>query len=162
VLSTDDGSESQIQRAARIILVDDSETFLRAATGFLVRRAPWLGVAGSFCTAAEAIERSPDLQPDVILLDLVMPGISGLEAIPGFREVVPEAAIVVLTMYDSESYRQAALEAGAQEFVSKSEMVGELLPAIRRVVDGRRATEDLVPDRLPGPSLVSSPAEAVA
>ena len=90
-----------------------------------------VGTAGG---GVEALSKAQKLRPQVILLDLAMPDLPGLEIIPRLREVVPEMRIIALTMLDTEEYRKAALAAGADEFVPKADLNTDLLPAIRRVV----------------------------
>jgi DNA-binding NarL/FixJ family response regulator len=76
-----------------------------------------------------------NLRPDVILLDLAMPGLNGLEAIPLLHTALPLVKIVILTLLESGNDRQAAVSAGADEFVTKTEMLTELMPAISRVLE---------------------------
>ena len=118
----------------RVFLVDDHEAFLRIATEFLQRHHDELTVVGAARGGAEALTQAQDLQPQVILVDLNMPGLSGLETIPRLRAMLPEARIIALTLLDAKVYRQAALAAGADDFVPKSNLSTDLLPAIRRVV----------------------------
>jgi len=75
-----------------------------------------------------------NIKPCVILLDLNMPGLSGLETIPRLRDMLPEVGIIALTLLDPRTYRQAALAAGAEDFVAKANLTTDLLPAIRRVM----------------------------
>jgi len=81
----------------------------------------------------EALTQAQNLKPEVVLIDLHMPGLSGLETIPRLRAMLPEVSIIALTLLDAKVYRQAALAAGADDFVPKANLSTELLPAIRRV-----------------------------
>ena len=81
----------------------------------------------------EALVRAKDLRPQIILLDLVMPGLSGLETIPLLRKGAPRAGIIALTLMASNGYREAAAKAGADDFVAKGNLNADLVPAIRRV-----------------------------
>jgi DNA-binding NarL/FixJ family response regulator len=117
----------------RVLLVDDHEPFLRVAADFLQRHHE-LVVGGVARGGEEALAQAQDLQPHVILIDLNMPGLNGLEAIPRLRAMLPEAGIIVLTLLDVNIYRQSALAAGADDFVAKANLTTDLLPAIRRVV----------------------------
>ena len=122
-------------RPVSVLLVDDKSTFLGIATRFLQEEhRDEVAVVGVADGGEEALVEAQLLQPQVILIDLNMPGVSGLEAIPRLREALPDAGIIALTLLDAEVYRQAALAAGADDFVSKVKMVADLLPAIRRVV----------------------------
>lgn len=123
-----------------VLLVDDSSVFLRFLTRFLkgccCNEVVVIGIARS---GEEALRVAQELQPQVILTDLHMPGLSGLEVIPRLREMLPEAGIIAMTMLDVDPYRHAALEAGADGFVSKSTLDIDLPPAIQRVVKTGRA-----------------------
>jgi len=114
-----------------VLLVDDNATFLRIATRFLQDHddVVVVGVAGG---GEEGLAQAQDLQPDIVLVDLAMPGLSGLEMIPRLRATLPEVGIIALTVLDTNSYRQAALAAGADDFVSKATLNTTLLPAIRQ------------------------------
>jgi DNA-binding NarL/FixJ family response regulator len=116
----------------RVLLVDDHEPFLRIATEFLQRHHE-LVVVGTAREGKEALAQAQALSPQVILLDLNMPGLNGLETIPRLRVMLPQAGIIALTLLDPRTYRQAALAAGADDFVAKANLTTDLLPAIRRV-----------------------------
>jgi DNA-binding NarL/FixJ family response regulator len=113
------------------MLVDDNAMFLGILTHFL-EQYPEVLVAGVAHNAQEALQAAPELQPDVILLDLVMPGLNGLDIIARLRQAVPATRIIILTLLDFESYRQKAFGAGADDFVAKANLDTALLPAIRK------------------------------
>lgn len=116
-----------------VLLVDDNPTFLRVATQFLREHCTRdVTVVGTANGGAAALARAGDLQPQVIVVDLAMPGMSGLEAIPRLRELCPDAGIVALTQMEPAEYREAALVAGADEFVTKTMLSTDLLLAIQR------------------------------
>lgn len=117
-----------------LLLVDDNPTFLYAAVGFLQAHEE-VNVVGTASSGEEALAQAQALRPQVILLDLSMPDMLGLNIIPLVREVLPEAGIVVLTLLDTDGYRGAALMAGADEFVSKASLSADLLSAIRRAAN---------------------------
>jgi two-component system nitrate/nitrite response regulator NarL len=125
-----------------VLLVDDNPTFLRTATFFLEQSGEMI-VVGAVTDGQEALDRVHDLDPDVVLLDLVMPGMTGWQIIARLRAERPEIGIIAMSVWEIDSYREAALEAGADEFVSKAVISTELLPAIWRVlqvVQSRRMT----------------------
>jgi len=112
-----------------ILLVDDNPTFLRIAAEFLKRQAA-LQVVGTAGGGQEALTLAAVLQPGVIVIDLDMPGMSGLEAIRRLRTALPHARIIALTLLDSSVFKQIAFTAGANGYVPKSSLVTDLLPAI--------------------------------
>jgi DNA-binding NarL/FixJ family response regulator len=118
----------------RVLLVDDSPILLSRITDFLAQYEEVV-VVGTATSGEEALAQAKVQRPQMILLDLRMPGMSGLEAIPHLRAILPEAAIIILTLYDIDVYRQAALAAGADAFIPKRALHTDLLPAIRRVVN---------------------------
>ncbi|MDX1435746.1 MAG: response regulator transcription factor [Anaerolineales bacterium] len=118
----------------KILLVDNNPTFLRITARFLSAE-DWIEILGRAGDGLEALDLASELEPDVILLDLNMPGLGGLEAMPRLRRLVPGARIIALTLLDTEGYREAAIEAGAHSFVPKSAMNRELIPAIRAVLE---------------------------
>jgi CheY-like chemotaxis protein len=90
-------------------------------------------VIGTAEGGAEALKKVRSLQPQVILVDLAMPGMPGLETIPYLRQMAPEAGIIALTVMNTNSFRKAALDAGADHFIPKPAMRVSLLPTIRKV-----------------------------
>ncbi len=118
-------------RHIRLMLIDDNATFLRIVSRFLQQNKDVV-VVGTATGGEAALARAQDLQPHVVLLDLAMPGLSGFDTIPRLRQLLPEVRIIVLTLLNVDGYRQAALAAGADDFVSKSAINTDLLPAIRR------------------------------
>ncbi len=117
-----------------VLLVDDSAVFLDVAGQFLHERyAEEVNVVGTAGGGDQAIVQAEALRPHVIVLDLRMPGMTGPEVIPRLRALLPAVRIVMLTQLDGRGYREVALAAGADEFVSKASMDTDLLPAIRRV-----------------------------
>jgi two-component system response regulator NreC len=125
-----------------VLLVDDNPGFLRILTAFLERYGnAGIVVAGTALGGKEGLTKAQSLRPQVILIDLSMTDLHGLQAIPQLRSMLPDAAIIALTFLDSDTYRQAALAAGANDFVAKAKLDTDLLPAIWRVSEtyARRA-----------------------
>jgi DNA-binding NarL/FixJ family response regulator len=123
-----------VTRPISVLAVDDNPRFLAILTRFLRTRHPdeviVVGVAkGGF----EALTQADALQPQMVILDLAMPDMPGWEVIPRLRKAHPKIGIIVLTLLDPSGYRERTLKAGADEFVAKSVLGAELLPAIRRV-----------------------------
>ncbi|MBI2466958.1 MAG: response regulator transcription factor [Candidatus Rokubacteria bacterium] len=141
----------------RVLLVDDNATFRETAVRFLAEASGGqVAVAGTASRGDEALLEAERLRPDVVLLDLRMPGPSGLETIPRLRHLLPDSRIVVLTMFDTEAYRHAALTRGANDFISKATMTSELLPAIRRAA-GAASSWRTLPDAQRAPDVRGHP-----
>ncbi len=117
----------------RVLLIDENPLFLQAATGFLQRQTG-LVVLRTAARLDAALIGTRDFQPGVIVLDPSTCGIGGLEIISRLRSMSLDVGVIVLALMDSTTYRQAANAAGADGFVSKANMVVDLLPAIRRAV----------------------------
>ena len=119
----------------RILLVDDHTLFRRGLTA-LLSRDPGLQVVGDAADAGEALRRAASLQPDIILLDNHLPGVSGIDALPALREAAPHASVLMLTISEDENDLAAALRAGACGYLLKT-MEGEALAsAIHRAMRG--------------------------
>ncbi len=120
-----------------VLLVDDNSTFVEILRGFIQEHyRDEVTVVGTANEAEQGLAYARALRPEAVLLDLAMPNLPGLKAIPRLRRILPEAGIIALTLLDPANYRQAALEAGADEFVCKATLTTDLLPAIRRVARG--------------------------
>ena len=125
-----------------VLLVDDNPAFLHSATFFL-EQCGEVVVVGVATDGQQVLAQVQDLEPDIVLLDLVMPGMTGWQVIACLRAKRPEIGIIAMSVWDIDSYREAAVEAGADEFVSKAVISTQLLPAIWRVlqiVQSRRKT----------------------
>ncbi len=120
----------------KLYLVDD-QSMLRAAFRSLLSQNPRFVVVGDCGDAREAIERIAQLRPDVVLLDISMPGLSGLDAIAPLREAHPRLRIVMLTLHEGESFVDQALRAGADGYLSKDSDPAELALGIEAVFQGR-------------------------
>ena len=119
-------------RSIRLLLVDDQPAVQR---GLKMRFAlePDLKVAGEAGGVAEAILLARALHPDVVLMDVEMPGTDGISAIAALRQVAPQSVVVIFTLYDDAAMRARARELGAAAFVAKHQTEQTLLAAIRRV-----------------------------
>jgi DNA-binding NarL/FixJ family response regulator len=118
-------------RSIRLLLVDDQPAVQR---GLKMRFAlePDLEVAGEAGGVAEAISLARAVHPDVVLMDVEMPGTDGISAIAALRQVTPQSAVVIFTLYDDAAMRARARELGAAAFVAKHQTEETLLAAIRR------------------------------
>ena len=132
--------------AERILLVDD-HPLTRSALSALLRQNGF-EVAGEATDGSEAIDAARRLEPDLILLDLSMPGLDGLEALPHLREAAPDCEVVVLTATETEDNLLAAIRAGAAGYLLKSEPPERIVEFLRGVVRGEAALSGSVARRL--------------
>ena len=119
----------------RVYLIDD-QAILRAGFRSLIQQQGEFEVVGDHGDARAAIEEIGALRPDVILLDITMPGLSGIDAIPQIRKAAPRAHVLMLTHHEGQSFVDQALEAGADGYLSKDSDPAELGLAIRSVHGG--------------------------
>ena len=119
-----------------IVLAED-HTILREGLKSLLSSQPDLKVVGEAKDGLEAIRCVRDHSPDMILLDLSMPRMTGLDAIKEIKRVNADTKIIVLTVHSTEEYILATLQAGADGYVLKDAHSTELMTAIRQVLDGR-------------------------
>ena len=120
-----------------LLLVDDHELF-RSALRRRLESESDLNPVGEAGTAEQAVVKARALQPDMILLDLLLPRTSGYDAIPSLAEVSPDSKVLVISSQAAPSSVRQALSAGASGYVPKRASDGDLLEAIRRVACGER------------------------
>jgi DNA-binding NarL/FixJ family response regulator len=129
-----------------VLLVDDHPVVVEGLRKVLATTGD-ISVTGEAHDAAGALERARTLRPDVILLDLRMPGASGVQATRRLREQASTAAVIILTSYGDQAYVRQALEAGADGYLLKSTPPEQVIAAIRAAARGRR---QLSPELLDG------------
>lgn len=119
----------------RIILADD-HTVIRSGLRLLLERQPDMTVVGEAEDGRQALERAAELKPDVVVLDIAMPNLNGIEACRQIMSATPDTSVVVLSMHSDESYVMRALKAGARAYVLKDSAEDDLIRAIRAVHQG--------------------------
>ena len=134
VRSTPVGTGAAMTENVNVLVVDDSAE-LRELISFVIKRHPegWQVVA----TAAEgrqAVDEARSSQPDLVLLDIAMPVMDGMQALPLIREAAPGAVVVMLSGYPFETAGQGALDAGAHGYLEKSDLVRGLIPRVERIL----------------------------
>lgn len=114
----------------RVMLVDDSDAFRSAAASFLATLSG-VEIVGMVASGIEAIEQVGHLRPDLVLVDAVMPWMSGFDVTRRVKELSPATRVVMISLHDSEAYREAAVSAGADGFLGKNEFA-PVLPGLLR------------------------------
>jgi DNA-binding NarL/FixJ family response regulator len=125
----------------RTLVVDDNAGFRRHIKEFLARE-PDIEIIGEAADGQEAILKARELKPDLVLMDVRMPGTNGIEATRQLKDEMPELKVVILSLFDLQEYREAAIASGASGYVVKKNLVQELLPAIRRVTQTSRPEQE--------------------
>lgn len=121
----------------KIMLVDDHE-LVRTGVRRLLEDNPDLEIVGEACNGEEAISLVKELKPDVVLLDLNMPGIGGLETTKKLKHLSPNVRIIIVTMVDDTMFPQRLLKAGASGYLTKGAKASEIMRAIRDVMVNKR------------------------
>ena len=119
----------------RILLADD-HTILRSGVRALLEGEPGLSVIGEAEDGRAAVRMACKLKPDVVIMDIAMPLLNGLEATRQIKIQCPDVKVLVLSMHDNEEYIRQALEAGAMGYILKDAAPGELIGAIKSVYRG--------------------------
>jgi DNA-binding NarL/FixJ family response regulator len=131
----------------RIFIADD-HAVLRSGLTALLSRTPHFHVAGEAGDGWQALEAIEALRPDVVIMDLSMPGLSGIQCIKEIRYRKLPCHILVLTMYEEEEYIKEAMLAGADGFVPKKSADTELITGINRVAAGKKYLNDTLSQSL--------------
>lgn len=121
----------------RILIADDHEVMRKGLKSLLAARTDWQ-VCGEASSGLEAIEKSLRLDPDVVLMDVSMPEMDGLEAVRGILKSRPDQKIVIYTMHESDIFTCAAMKAGAQAAIAKSDGAEKIFHAIDTVLQGQQ------------------------
>ena len=117
---------------ARTLIVDD-DARLRRCIRDLLASAPGMEVVGEAASGSEALDKARSLHPDLVLMDVRMPGGNGLETTMQIKGEMPQVQVIILTTYDLPEYRDAAIDSGASGYVVKHMLSEVLLPTIRDV-----------------------------
>ena len=149
------------------ILLADDHAVLRAGLRLLLDAQPDLKVVGEAGDGGATLTLAADLQPDLILLDVNMPGLNGLEVLPLLQKAAPQAKVLILTMHDDEGYLKQALRAGAAGYALKKAADSELIAAVRVVLRGEvyvhpALTKSLLADYLPAQNSAADPWDSLS
>lgn len=119
----------------RILLADDHEIFRRGLRSILESHTE-MEICGEAVDGLDAFEKTKQLLPDIVLMDVSMPNIDGLQATQMIRNELPSCRILILSQHDSPQMLSAALKAGASAYVTKSQVARSLLAALESVIQG--------------------------
>jgi len=130
-----------------ILLVDDHPLMRKGLAQTLANEVD-LNVVGQVDSAEEALDRIDDLVPDLAIVDISLPGMSGMELIKHLQSRVPETKILVVSRHDETLYAERCIRAGARGYMMKMEAGDEIVKAARQVLDGRIYVSDEINERL--------------
>jgi len=119
----------------KVFLADD-HLILREGISSLLQKVPDIEVVGEAGDGREAVAKVAQLVPDVVLMDITMPGLNGLEATQQIKQKTPQVKVLILTMHETDQYLSGMLRAGASGYVVKTTATSELISAIRAVHQG--------------------------
>ncbi|MBI2960452.1 MAG: response regulator transcription factor [Betaproteobacteria bacterium] len=125
-----------MEKTQRIVIVDD-HTLLRAGLKALLEKDPGIEVVGEADNGRDAVRVVGQLAPNLVLMDLTMPGMNGIEAVTEIKRRYPEVRVLVMTLHKAEDYIRASLQAGADGYILKDATQEEFRVAIRSVMLGK-------------------------
>lgn len=159
---------TNIEKNVRVLIIDD-HTLMRRGLVALLSMEPGIEVSADAADAHEGIKQAGQLRPDVILLDLHMPGISGVQALPALREAAPASRVLMLTVSEDSNDLLSALRAGADGYLLKNIESEALIGAIRRTLTGEAVISERMTHKLvnevrtaPGSATAEPPASVLS
>ena len=117
------------------LLIADDHTLVRSGLRSMLEREPGIEIVGEARNGREAVELCRSLRPDLVLMDVRMPEMDGLEATRSIKRELPETGVLMVTMHENRDYMLEATKAGAAGYVLKDAPRNELISAVRRVVN---------------------------
>ena len=120
-------------QTTKTLIVDDSADF-RRRVGEILSSELDIEVVGQAADVEEALRKARALKPDVVLMDVRLPGTNGLSATREIQERMPDVKVIILSRFDLQEYREVAEACGASDYVVKRAMIRDLVPAIRRAL----------------------------
>lgn len=129
-------SAGNARQKISVLIADDHRAF-REGLASLLEEEGDIHVAGAACNGAEAVRLAGELRPEVLVTDVAMPGVNGIEAIKQIKAASPGTTFLVLSAFSYDSYVMAAIEAGASAYLLKTQGIDEIVEAIRSVHSGQ-------------------------
>jgi DNA-binding NarL/FixJ family response regulator len=130
------------------VVIAEDHTILRAGLKALLMTNPTFEIVGEADNGRDAIRRVIELKPDLVIIDLSMPGMNGMDAVREIKDRMPEVKALVLTIHSEEEYVLASLQAGANGYVLKDATQNELLIAVERVIEGKTYLSPEITDKV--------------
>jgi DNA-binding NarL/FixJ family response regulator len=125
----------------RVLLADD-HSLVRKGFRRLLEDEPGIKVVGEACDGVQAVDLARELRPDVIVMDMAMPGLNGTQATIEILKFLPGAGVVILSMYEEANYVRNAMKAGARGYLLKNASEVDLAAAVRNVARGRKVIDE--------------------
>ena len=138
---------AKTKTAARVLIADD-QTLFRSGLARLLDEDPRVEIVGQAVDGADAVKQAIKLKPDVVLMDLKMPNMDGVEATRQIRAQLPDMKILILTTFDADNHVLQALEAGVSGYVLKDSVAEAIVTSIQAVVSGERVMAGAVANRV--------------
>jgi len=123
-------------QTVKTLIADDDARF-RQRIKELLASEPGMEIIGEAADGHDAVCKARELKPDLVLMDVRMPGMSGLDAARQLKAEMPGLKIIILTLYELEEYKEAAMASGVNHYIVKRSMLDELVPAIRSIGQAR-------------------------
>jgi DNA-binding NarL/FixJ family response regulator len=139
------------------VLLADDHTIVREGTCDMVQRQPDMEVVGEASDGVEPVELTKKLEPDVVVMDIAMPRLNGIEATIQLKKLRPSTAVLILTAYDTDQYLIAILEAGAAGYLLKNVRSDQLIEAIRAVFAGESVLQPSITRRVINQLIAKTP-----
>jgi DNA-binding NarL/FixJ family response regulator len=121
-------------RTIKVLIADNNAKFIQTVKSFLTNEQD-IEIVGNARNGKEAISKAKELKPDIILMDVRMPEMNGFKSTSSIKQIMPEVKVIILTIYDIDEYRKAAITSGASGFVVKNVIKDELVQTIREVFE---------------------------
>lgn len=119
----------------KILIADDNRDFRTRVRDYLLT-IPEMNIVGEVDDGDQVLHTAEKLNPDVVLMDVSMPGMNGIDAARQLTGVIPGSKVIMLSVYNIDEYKTSALENGACDYVVKKDLATELLPAIQKAMNG--------------------------